>query len=77
MSIDLPLDQMTSAEKIAMMELLWADLSRDSTTVASPPWHREVLEERKRLLGEGKLRFLDWDSAISDLREELRGNSSP
>ena len=76
MSVELQLDKMTLAEKLATMELIWADLSRDPSDVPSPAWHRAVLEERKRLVVEGKRRFLDWDTAMTELREEVRGNSS-
>ncbi len=76
MSIDLPLEQMTLAEKLEAMELLWADLSKEPQTLPSPSWHQEVLAERKRLVAEGKVQFLDWDKAIADLREELRAHST-
>lgn len=75
MSIDLPLDNMTLADKLEAMELLWADISRKPEELPSPAWHREVLLERRRLVTEGKLRFLDWDTAMAELREELRGDS--
>jgi len=75
MQVQLPLDQMTLAEKLAVMESLWADLSRRSEDLPSPDWHRDVLLDRKRLADEGKLKFLDWEEAIHDLREEVRGNT--
>lgn len=75
MSIELPLDQMTLADKLETMELLWADISKTSAAIPSPDWHRDILAERKRLAAEGKLKFLDWDRAISELRDELRANS--
>ena len=76
MSIDLPLEKMTLAEKLETMELLWADISKKSADLPSPAWHREALIERRRLVAEGKLKFLDWDTAIAQLREELRGDSA-
>ena len=75
MSMDLPLEKMTLADKLETMELLWADISRRSSDLPSPAWHRDVLDERRRLVAEGKLKFLDWDTAIAELREELRGDS--
>jgi hypothetical protein len=75
MSFELPLDQMTIADKLQTMEALWADLSRKADQLPSPDWHREVLEERKRLVQSGQLQFQDWDAAIAELRGELRGNS--
>lgn len=76
MSIDLPLDKMTLAEKLETMELLWADISRHPAALPSPAWHRDILEERRRLVAEGKLKFLDWDAAMAELREEIRGDSA-
>ncbi len=75
MSIDLPLEKMTLADKLEAMELLWADISRQPTELPSPAWHRDVLDERRRLVAEGKLKFLDWDAAMTELREELRADS--
>ena len=76
MSIDLPLDKMTLADKLATMEAIWADLSKRPDDLPSPEWHKEILEERRCLVAEGKLRFIEWDIAIADLRKELRGNSA-
>ncbi len=74
MQVQLPLDQMTIADKLDVMETLWADLARRPADLPSPDWHEEVLLERQRLVEEGKLKFLDWDAAIRELREEVRGN---
>ena len=76
MSINLPLDSMTLADKLEAMEVLWAEISRKPADLPSPDWHKEVLNERRRLVAEGKLKVLDWDTAIADLRKELRGDSA-
>jgi hypothetical protein len=75
MSIDLPLDNMTLVDKLEAMEALWADISRKPADLASPSWHKDILDERRQLVAEGKLKFLDWDTAIADLRKELRRRS--
>jgi hypothetical protein len=75
MHVELPLDQMTVADKLSVMESLWADLSRFPRDLPSPDWHRDVLRERKRLVEEGQLQFLDWRQAIDELRAEVRGDS--
>lgn len=75
MSIDLPLDNMTLVDKLEAMEALWSDISRKPADLPSPNWHKDILDERRLLVVEGKLKFLDWDTAIADLRKELRGNS--
>jgi len=75
MTIDLPLEKMTLADKLEAMELLWADISRRPADLPSPDWHKDVLDERRCLVAAGELKFLDWDTAISELRKELRGDS--
>lgn len=67
---------MTLANNLGAMEILWADISRKPADLPSPDWHRKVLDERRRLVAEGKLTFLDWETAIADLRKELRGNAA-
>jgi hypothetical protein len=76
MSIDLPLDNMTLVEKLEAMEVLWADISRKPADLPSPSWHKDILDERRQLVAEGKLKFLDWDTALADLRKELGGHSA-
>lgn len=71
MSIDLPLDQMSLADKLELMEKLWADLSQRADELPSPNWHGDVLRDRKRLVDEGKLKFIDWDEAIAELKKEV------
>ena len=75
MHVELPLDQMTLADKLEVMETLWADLSRRPEALPSPDWHKEELHRRKRLVEEGRLKFLDWETAFRELRREVRGDS--
>ncbi len=70
MSTTLDLDQMTTEEKLAAMEELWADLSqRDAVPV--PQWHKDILDERQRLIDEGKAEFIDWETAKKQIRERV------
>jgi hypothetical protein len=48
MDLVLPLKEMTVAEKLQLMEVLWDDLSRNPEDIPSPAWHEEVLAERQR-----------------------------
>ena len=68
MQIELPLAQMTVADKLQTMEALWADLSSRADQLSSPDWHRDVLQERKRLVEAGQLEFQNWDTAVAELR---------
>jgi len=75
MSIDIPLDQMSLSDKLELMERIWADISQEPADLPSPAWHKEVLDERRRLATEGKLKFQDWETMFAEIREELRGDS--
>jgi hypothetical protein len=67
----LPLDQMTTEEKLRAMEAIWADLTRNADSFESPAWHADVLREREQRIAEGKETFVDWDEAKRQLRERL------
>ncbi|MDE3118899.1 MAG: addiction module protein [Nitrospirota bacterium] len=71
MPFNLPLKDMTLQEKLAAMESLWEDLARTPEAIESPAWHKEVLEERLRLLAEGKTQLIDWETAKEALRKKL------
>jgi hypothetical protein len=71
MDISLPLNEMTTADKLALMELLWDDLCRTPEDVPSPAWHGEVLAARERMLQEGRTRFRDFSEVREDLEKHL------
>lgn len=71
MSTDISLDKMTVAEKLALMERLWDDLSRQPENVPSPRWHGDVLAVRMAAVRDGRTDFVDWDDAKRRLRERL------
>lgn len=70
MAISLPLDQMTTIEKIQVMEALWEDLSKNSDEFVSPSWHGEILSRRNKALSEGKDSIHDWNEAKERIRNE-------
>ncbi|MCX6893202.1 MAG: addiction module protein [Verrucomicrobia bacterium] len=72
MDITLPLDQMTSEEKLRTMEALWADLSRNEEDIHSPAWHGQVLEDRDARVQSGQEKFMDWETAKQELRDRLK-----
>jgi hypothetical protein len=71
MEVTLPLDKMTVAEKLRVMELLWADLSRNDAQLESPAWHEEVLRDREVKIKSGAEKFMDWETAKKQLRDKL------
>jgi hypothetical protein len=72
MTISLPLDRMTTIEKIQIMEALWEDLSKKNDEFASPDWHGELLSIRDKNLSEGKDAIHDWNKAKDRIRKTLQ-----
>jgi len=48
-----------AAEKLRVMETLWADLSRNEREIESPVWHEQVLREREQRVRSGQESFID------------------
>jgi putative addiction module component (TIGR02574 family) len=72
MELVLPLKEMTVAEKLQLMEVLWDDLSHNAEDIPTPAWHGEVLADRQREIDEGKGKFLPLDEFRQDLDREIR-----
>ena len=71
MAVALDLKGMSTTEKLRLMEDLWQDLSAKEEELASPSWHGEVLTERERLTESGEEKFISWEAAKKQLRDEL------
>ena len=70
--VNLPLSKLTVAQKLALMETLWDDLSKHEKSIESPDWHEEVLRDREKAIAAGKASFSDWEEA----KERIRRNVS-
>jgi hypothetical protein len=71
MNLALPLDQMTTPEKLKAMEALWDNLCEKSDELISPPWHGDVLTERDNRVAEGKETVYDWGEAKKRIRKSI------
>lgn len=69
MPVELPLEKMTTEEKLQVMEAIWADLSRNPDGVPSPGWHGDVLRDREQRVKECAEHFVDWGTAKKELRD--------
>jgi hypothetical protein len=69
MPVELQIAEMTLEEKLRVMEALWDDLCRREEAVPVPQWHKDLLDERERLIEEGKARFIDWETAKKRISE--------
>jgi hypothetical protein len=64
------IDQMTLEEKLNAMESLWDDLCRRGENIPMRQWHKNLLDERERLVLDGKARFTDWETAKHRIAEK-------
>lgn len=71
MAITIPLDQMTTAEKLLVMENIWDDLYRKVDEIPSPPWHGKVLQQREEKVKKGVEGFTNWEDAKEKIRESV------
>ena len=71
MPVELPLQEMSFAEKLELLETVWADLSRQPEKLPSPEWHQAILEERLQHIEAGTDAFTDWETAKRDIRKRI------
>ncbi|MBI4467929.1 MAG: addiction module protein [Acidobacteria bacterium] len=71
MSISKPLEEMSMAEKIQMMESLWDELCQRADSIESPAWHQDILSQREESLEKGADTFEDWESAKGSIRKQV------
>ncbi len=71
MNIALPLKQMTTEEKLQVMETIWDDLSRHADKIQPPAWHGKVLEAIETAIDRGEETFDDWKAAKQRIRDQL------
>jgi len=69
--VDLSLSQFSFAQKLELMETLWADLARDEKQLKSPAWHETVLKDREEAFAAGKVTISDWDQAKKRIKKKV------
>ena len=67
MSIELPLETLSVAEKIRLLESIWRSLCNQPGDVHSPEWHREVLESRRKRLESRNATASPWSEVKARL----------
>ena len=70
MSKSITIENLSTAEKIELMEKPWDDLT-SSPDYAPPKWHGEELARRKAAFKEGKVTYTEWDKAKEEIRKEV------
>lgn len=71
MNVALPLDKMTTQEKLRVLEEIWDDLSHTPENVPYPVWHGEELKVREERLAKGLTHFSDWAEAKQRIRGQV------
>ena len=69
MTLDIQIEFLSIAEKVQLLESVWQSLSAHPGDVQSPEWHREVLEERRRRLDDGRATISAWADAKARLMQ--------
>ncbi len=57
----LEIEKMSRIERLQIMESLWDSLIDEASEIESPEWHRDILEERKRKIENGKAEFISLE----------------
>jgi hypothetical protein len=72
MTVTLPLAEMTNAEKLELIQVIWDDLDKAALDeLPSPDWQREMLEDIDRKLDSGEMKLRDWDNVKKELLSEI------
>jgi len=70
MNNPITIENLSTNEKIELMEKLWADLS-SSADYSPPKWHGEELARRNNSVKEGKETYTGWNKAKEEIRKEV------
>ena len=71
MQVTLPLEKMSTEEKIQTMETLWEDLCKKADSLSSPLWHKDILQKREEMIKNGDDEFVDWEKAKKHIRDTV------
>jgi hypothetical protein len=67
-----PIEEMTPAQRVELMEALWESMSRSAKEITPPAWHGDVLREREEALRRGSDRFISLEEAEERIRQRTR-----
>ena len=71
MDIPIPLNEMTTIDKLRVIEDIWENLLLESEKIPSPAWHADVLSAREKRMQNGESQFSDWDDAKARIRNNM------
>jgi hypothetical protein len=59
--------QLPFEEKLQIMEVIWEEMRAQADRVSVPQWHKDLLDDRRKAVAEGREEILDWDSIKDSL----------
>jgi len=59
---------MSTLERLQVMEELWDSLCHDTEEIDSPVWHGDVLENRRKKIESGNAEFLSLEELKAGIR---------
>jgi len=62
---------LTIAEKLVAMEVLWSSLHQTFEDSDPPDWHRQLLLGRMELIESGTAVYEEWNQVKRELRERM------
>lgn len=71
MHVSIPLETMTTLDKLKALEYIWSDLQRTPDVVPAPAWHADVLHARENRVREGSSQLGDWEDANRRIRKQI------
>lgn len=74
MQITLPLENMTTDEKLALVDEILSSIKGQNT--ALPAWHKTVLREREERASQGLAQYADWEVVKKRLLVRLSQHSA-
>lgn len=66
----LPIETMSVAEKMDVIDRIMNDLSRNSSAVPEIGWHADLLKERAEAIERGDDGFISLDAAEARIRQK-------
>lgn len=70
MNITLPLKQMSTEEKLRVMEAIWDDLNQQADEIQPPAWHGTALEAIEAAIERGEETYDDWETSKQRIRDD-------
>ena len=69
MAVDIQIETLSVAEKVQLLESVCQSRCAHPCDMRSPGWHREVLDERRRRLEDGRATISAWPDAKARLMQ--------